>query len=201
MQRMPARSFATLYRTTSKAQIWSRKESNSSLTNSSPGVSQSALSFHSAESWAAHQGSERRDHMMGESSRYRSPLVPPGRDIGAKSLGRIACCGRPRRRGVAHVSHDPTPLLLHSVHSCLRRNFPSSSRVQYGMVCRVHVRRFHTSRTAFIVMLCCTERFFDLVPSRPRTSPERWRWPRLHPASLRHLLVNIKGRQERRRVV
>lgn len=58
-----------------------------------------------------------------------------------------------------------TPLLLHWLHKCLRRNFLRSLLVQYGMVLQLHVRRFHTSRTAFIVMLYFFASAED-VPSR-----------------------------------
>jgi hypothetical protein len=48
---------------------------------------------------------------------------------------------------------------------CWRRNFFWSLYVQYGMVLQVHVRRFHTSRTAFMVMLYCFTSAL-VVPSR-----------------------------------
>jgi len=77
--------------------------------------------------------------------------------------------GRPRRLGWEHFAHAAaivcTPLLLHWQHKCLRRNFLRSLLVQYGMVVHLHVRRFQTSRTAFIVMLYCFASAED-VPSR-----------------------------------
>ena len=65
--------------------------------------------------------------------------------------------GRPRRRGFAHSLHadasDVTPFVLHCAQRCLRKNFSRSLRVQKGMVAHAHVRRFQTSRTAFMVIL------------------------------------------------
>jgi hypothetical protein len=60
---------------------------------------------------------------------------------------------------------DVTPLIRQSTHNTLARNFFLSLSVQYGMVFQVHVRRFHTSRTPFIVMLYCFASAL-VVPSR-----------------------------------
>ena len=78
--------------------------------------------------------------------------------------------GQPRRRGFWHVWHaeasDVTPLILEireSTHMCLCRNFFFLLSVHYGMVFQVHVRRFHTSRTPFIVMLYCAASADDVL--------------------------------------
>ena len=75
--------------------------------------------------------------------------------------------GRPRLRGLAHFSHAATsvrtPLARHCAHRCLRIKISWSLRVQYGIVVQVHVRRFQTSRTAFIVMLYCAASADDLL--------------------------------------
>jgi hypothetical protein len=42
-------------------------------------------------------------------------------------------------------------------------NLSWSLRVQYGIVFQVHVRRFQTSRTAFIVMLYCAASAADVL--------------------------------------
>ncbi len=57
-----------------------------------------------------------------------------------------------------------TPLARHCAHRYLRIKISWSLRVQYGIVVQVHVRRFQTSRTAFIVMLYCAASADDLSP-------------------------------------